>query len=113
MDLSYFFVLLFIFIFTYAILGMEWFANKAIFNLNNEVDLENGVTILQNFNTFLDSFTTVFVILTGDSWSNIFYMHYRGVSPALASFFFLSLKIVGGYILLLLLLAILIEYFDE
>lgn len=45
-DLNSFLVLLFLFIFTYSILGMEWFANKAIFDLDNKIDLEGGVSIM-------------------------------------------------------------------
>ena len=52
-------------------------------------------------------------MLTGDSWTDIFYKHYRGVSSPLASLFFLTLKLIGEYILLMLLLAILIEHFDD
>ena len=112
-DISTFCVLLFLFIFTYSILGMEWFAYYARFDSNWKVDLENGKFIDQNFNTFIEAFTTVFVILTGDNWCDIFYKHYRGVNSISSAFFFLTYKIVGQFILLLLLLAILIEHFDE
>lgn len=92
---------------------MEWFAYNARFDSDWTVDLVNGKFIDQNFNTFIEAFTTVFVVLTGDNWADIYYKHFRGVSSPLSSFFFLTLKLVGQYILLLLLLAILIEHFDE
>ena len=91
---------------------MEWFAHNLKLDINNVPDMENGLSINQNFDSFIQAITTVFIVLTGDNWCDIFYKHYRGVSGPLASFFFLTLKIVGQYILLLLLLPILIEHFD-
>lgn len=44
-DLGIFCVVLFIYIFTYSILGMELFAYNAIFDLDNNIDLDNGITI--------------------------------------------------------------------
>ena len=41
-DISTFSVLLFLFIFTYSILGMEWFAYLARFDSEWHVDLEHG-----------------------------------------------------------------------
>ena len=53
-DVSVFSILLFLFAFTYTLVGMEFFAYKAKFNNNNELDLsENGKYINFNFNTFL------------------------------------------------------------
>lgn len=112
-DISTFCVLLFLFIFTYTILGMEWFAHLIKFDYLSKPNLKDGLSINQNFDSFIQAVTTVFVVLTGDGWCDIFYKHYRAKSGPLASFFFLTLKIVGEYILLLLLLAILIEHFDE
>jgi hypothetical protein len=48
-----------------------------------------------NFNTFFEAFLTVFVTLTGDKWSYIYYKHYRAVGSGIASLFFLSLMLVG------------------
>lgn len=95
-DISTFSVLLFLFIFTYTILGMEWFAYKAKFNSLGQVDYSaNGTYIDSNFNTFLQSFLTVFITLTGDNWSKVYQMHYRAAGGLLASFFFITLIIVG------------------
>jgi hypothetical protein len=74
---------------------MEWFALKIKYNDNNEIDFsENASYLDSNFNTFFDAFLTVFVVLTGDSWTDIYYRHERGVKY-LSSFFFLSLVIIG------------------
>lgn len=54
---------------------MEWFSYKAKFNSNNEIDLNNPEATFPdaNFNSFLNGLLTVFIILTGDGWSNIYY----------------------------------------
>jgi hypothetical protein len=95
---------------------MELFAFKAKFDQFNNVvkdDDPSGIYPNANFNTFLDSFLTVFVVLTGDTWTDIYYKHYRAVDALSSSFFFLTLIVVGQYILLMLFLAILVDNFDE
>jgi hypothetical protein len=64
-DISSFSILLFLFMFTYTLLGMELFAYKVKFNADNVYD-ENGHSPRTNFNTFLIGFTTVFVVITGE-----------------------------------------------
>lgn len=61
----------------------------------------------------MEAFTTSFVVLTGDNWCDIFYKHFRGISSVMSTFFFIVFKIIGQYGLLLLLVAIIIESFDE
>ena len=75
-DISNFIVLMFLFIFTYAILGMELFAFKIRFdNDGNPIDLKNiklsdipstGNSPRENFDNFLNAITTIFIILIGD-----------------------------------------------
>lgn len=105
-DISTFSILLFLFIFTYTILGMEWFAYKVPFI--GDPNPTQATYIDSNFNTFLEAFLSVFVVLTGDTWSNTYYQHFRAVGGVVSTFFFLSLMLVGQYILLMLFLAILV-----
>lgn len=63
--------------FVMAILGMELFAYNARFNSNDKLDLINGDPIDQNFDTFVWAFTTVFILMTEDGWSGIFYYYNR------------------------------------
>lgn len=73
-DISYFFVLLAIFIFIYDLLGLELFSYKVKFNSANEVDMGvDGVYPEANFNGFFMAFLTVFIVLTGDSWTLIYH----------------------------------------
>ena len=92
---------------------MEWFAYKVKLNSSYELDMENGSYPDENFNTFWQAFLIVFTVLTGDGWSSKYYSYYRNVSGPLSSIYFLSLLIVGQYILLMLFIAILVENFDE
>jgi hypothetical protein len=94
-DISTFSILLFIFMFTYTLLGLEMFAFKAKFNANNQVDLVNGDYPDSNFNYFVNSFITVFIILTNDGWSDIYFDYYRAVGAGISTVYFLSLIIIG------------------
>jgi hypothetical protein len=113
-DIATFSILLFLFIVTFTLLGLELFAHRAKFNLDEDlVDLKNGESPRYNFDRFINSFTTVFIVLTNDSMSSIFYNYYRAVGPVSSVLFFISLMIIGQKILLNLFIAILLENFDE
>ena len=111
-DISNFTVLLFLFMFTYTLLGMEVFAYKVRLNGAGNIDPE-GDFPNSNFNNFLEAFTSVFIVLANDGWSVIYFNHYRAVNGAVSTIFFLSLLVFGQFILLNLLLAILLQNFDE
>ena len=75
--------------------------------------MTNGESPKYNFDHFMNSFTTVFIVLTNDGISGIFYNYYRAVGAIAAILFFISLVIIGQKILLNLFIAILLENFDE
>lgn len=112
-SVSYFSVLLFLMIFVFTILGMDLFSYSAKFDENDELDLENGTYPNSTFNSFLDGFLSVFIVLANDGWSTIYFHFYRAVDPITATLFFVSLLFIGQYILLNLFLAILIDRFDD
>ena len=112
-DVSTFSILLFLFIFIYALLGLELFANKAKFDEKHNIDFENGKSPEINFDSFPMAVTTTFIILTNDQWSAIFFDFYRTAGSAQAVLFFISFIIIGQKILLNLFLAIILENFDE
>ena len=66
-DVAYFSVLLLLFIFIYALIGMELYAYKLRFS-GDEVDLEDGISPRENFDDFLHAFVSVFIVLVGDDW---------------------------------------------
>jgi len=95
-DVATFSILLFLFIFTFTLLGLELFAHRAKFNLAlDQVDLDNGESPKYNFDNFLHSFTTVFIVLTNDGVSTIYYDHYRTVGAGAATVFIILLMIIG------------------
>ena len=80
-DVASFSVLLFIFMFILTLLGMELFAYKVkIDPQTNHIDLENGISPEVNFDTFINAFSAVFIILTNDGTSGIYYNLYRSVN---------------------------------
>jgi voltage-dependent calcium channel L type alpha-1D len=114
MDVATFSILLFLYIFIYTLLGMELFAYKAKLDPDTDyVDPVNGVSPEFNFDTFLNSFSLVFIILTNDGTSAIYYNFYRAVSAVSSTIFFVSLVLIGQKIILNLFVAILLENFDE
>ena len=113
-DVASFSILLFLYIFIFTLLGMELFAHKAKLDPDtNYVDLKNGESPNFNFDNFLNSFSLVFIVLTNDGTSAIYYNHYRSVSAFGATVYFVALVLIGQKIILNLFVAILLENFDE
>jgi len=106
-------MLMFLFIFIYSLLGMELFSNQAKFNEDDELDLKNGEFVCANFNDFGTAAISVFIVLANDGWSVIYLNHYRSSGGLKSTIFFISLIIVGQYMILNLLLAIMLRSFDE
>jgi len=99
-------VLLMLFIFIFALLGMQIFGGK--------FETESRST----FNGFYQSFFTVFQILTGEDWNVVMYdgiQAYGGVKSFgfLVSFYFIFLFICGNYILLNVFLAIAVDNLSD
>lgn len=112
-DISTFSLLLFLFMFIYSLIGLELFAYKGKFDSDGNVNDLTGDYPSSNFNEFYNAFTTIFIVLTNDGWSAIYYNYYRGVNSVTSTFYFISLIILGQKVLLNLFLAILLENFDE
>jgi hypothetical protein len=94
-DIATFSILLFLVIFTFTLLGLELFAWRAKFDLEKDILDDKGVSPRFNFDKFLNSFTTVFIILTNDDMSTIFINFYRAVGPVQSIVFFILLGIIG------------------
>ena len=92
---------------------MEVYAYKVKFNADNQVDLSSsGVYPKSNFNTPLEAFLSVFIVLANDEWTTIYFDHYRACDSVSASLIFLSIIIIGQLVLINLFLSILIENFE-
>lgn len=130
-DVSNFSILLFLFIFIYTLLGMEMFANQVAFDGNDQPALpradSNGLLLTDHeslneqgiafpdstFNTWMEAFATVFIVLANDGWSTIYINHYRSTGTLKPSLFFITLLVIGQHIMLNLFLAILISNFYD
>ena len=76
-DISNFSVLLFLFMFTYALLGMELFAYRVAFAADGQVD-SNGSAPRANFNSFLEGITTIYIVLIGEVSNSAQLLHRIG-----------------------------------
>eukprot|EP00347_Sterkiella_histriomuscorum_P021532 403333648 len=78
----------------------------------NSMSTTIGASPRENFDTFLNAFTTIFIVLIGDGWNNIMYNYARSTGgPSMV--FFVTLVIFGKMILMNLFLAILLRNFGE
>ena len=94
--------LLFVFVFVFTVLGMQLFGGKPEF-----------YNVRPNFNTFGDSFLTVFEILTGASWYKTALTAMETSHGASAALFFILWSFIGSFVLLNLVTAMLIETFER
>lgn len=123
LEIGNFAFLLFIFIFIYALIGMQFFANRFHF------DPENLGTVISfgdprydnqrqdyvprsNFDGLFWSMTTVFQILSGENWNTIMYDARRATTSDWAVVYFISLVVLGSFIVMNLFLAILMKNFE-
>ena len=111
-DLRNFSILLFVVIFTYTCLALEFFSYKLKFDENDQLDLINGVSPRINFDGFVNAFVAVFSVLQGESYNIIMYNVARSVGKA-GILFFVTLIVFGQIILLKLFLAVLLENFED
>eukprot|EP00347_Sterkiella_histriomuscorum_P005312 403357086 len=111
-DISSFSILLFLFMFTYVLLGLEIFAHQVKFDEAGNLDIHNGTSPRINFDDFFNAFITIFIVLTGENWDAIMYDFTRA-KGSIAILFFVSFVVIGQLILLNLFLAILLKNFDE
>jgi hypothetical protein len=76
-------------------LGLELFSNKARFNKDGEIDLEHGHSPTFNFDGFKYAFSTLFILLTNDPSSAIYYNYYRTVGSLSSTLYWVSFNILS------------------
>lgn len=89
-----------VFIFVFTVLGMQLFGGKPEF-----------WNVRPNFNTFGDSFLSVFEILTGSRWYKLMLIAMSGSSGVSAAVYFILWSFIGSFVLLNLVSAMLIDTF--
>ena len=114
-DVSNISVLILIFVFSYTLIGMELFAYRLPSGKEETAagGFDDPIKRRSTFNTFIDSFFTVFIVLVGDGWTQIYFDHYRHIGIFTSSLFFMSLIILGQFILMNLFISVLIENFEQ
>eukprot|EP00644_Phytophthora_capsici_P000129 jgi/Phyca11/539928/estExt2_Genewise1Plus.C_PHYCAscaffold_40231 len=114
-EVGNFSVLFLLFLYIYALIGMQTFANQFRFDkYGYRVDRSQDAEYIPraNFDTMLWSVVTVFQILTGENWNGVMMDGWRS-SGWSAVLYFVSLVVLGNFIVLNLFLAILLGNFDE
>jgi hypothetical protein len=105
-------ILLALFIYVFALLGMSFFAGKARFDEDGAVDIVNGVSPRINFDNTKWAALTVFEVMIGENWNAVMYDHMRALGDG-ACVYFIALVVLGNIIMLNLFLAILLGNFDR
>ncbi|KAE9001800.1 Sodium channel protein type 5 subunit alpha [Phytophthora rubi] len=117
-SITNFGVLLFLFIYIYALVGVQFFGNTMRFDdegYPTPFTLEgfwNGTVPRNNFDTLLWAAVTVFQIITGENWNNIMYFAILG-NGMFSCVYFISLVILGDFVLMNLFLALLLDNFGD
>lgn len=101
-----------LFVYIFALLGMQFFAGRLMFDEEGQYDPINGKVPRMNFDTISWSITTVLTCLIGDDWSYIMF-NCMMATGWVASFYFILMIIFGQMVLMNLFFAILIGNFEE
>ncbi|KAJ9468458.1 Sodium channel protein 60E [Diplonema papillatum] len=113
-DTGYLNLIILLYIFCAALLGMQFFGGSFHFPENCPADNPTcpASQPRAHFDSFYASFLTVFQILTRDDWNTVMWDAMRSTHPS-STLYFLTLVICGDFIVLNLFLAILIQSFDR
>jgi hypothetical protein len=115
-DITYYSILLMLFIYIFALLGMELFAHRCKFDDEEQLvtdvaaRIEQGAEMLsprENFDVCYMAMTTVFIVILGEDWPIVMTNYTRGQSPVYV-LYFLVVYSFGNFILLSLFTAILL-----
>mmetsp|Transcript_15907 Transcript_15907/g.24534 ORF Transcript_15907/g.24534 Transcript_15907/m.24534 type:complete len:353 (+) Transcript_15907:2906-3964(+) len=104
-------ILLLLFIYVFALLGMSFFAGKLKFDADDRYD-PDGESPRTNFDHIVWSVITIFIVLLGEGWNDVMYLCNRSAS-GFSAVYFVGLVFTGNIIMLNLFLAILLGNFDK
>lgn len=107
-----FLVLLGLFIFIFAVLGMFIFGGHMTYEEEDEYG-KYDATSRKNFDTLLWALVTIFQTLTLEDWNAGMYDGVRGTKTQFASLYYIVLIMFGNYIMFNLFVAILIDGFGS
>ncbi len=109
-DIVNFAVLVCLFVFMFAIIGMELFAHEVKFNSKNEKDLDTGESSRINFDDIGHAMLSSFSLQIGDNWAT-YYVLYMRYSHLKGTFYFILGVVVLNILLFNLFVGILLENF--
>eukprot|EP00939_MAST-03C_sp_MAST-3C-sp1_P002275 g2275.t1 len=98
-------MLMLLFMMIYSILGMQFFMYK--------LKDDSGVTSRNNYDTFHWAFVSVFQVMAGENWPALMYEGIAGTDWATGSLFYISWVVIGQFVLLNLLLAVIMSNFEN
>lgn len=105
MSFCYLAMLILLFVFIYALLGMSFFGGRF-------TDKDTVGTVRYNFDNFNQAFLTSFILLTVENWNQVMCFAYSStVSQIIIAVYFVSAVFIGNWMLLNLFLAILLDSF--
>lgn len=105
-------ILLLLFIYVFALIGMSFFSGQMKFDEDDKVDHENGESPRTNFDNLGWAVITILQVLLGEGWNEIMYSCMRSVNLFWAVYY-IALVVFGNIIMLNLFLAILLGNFDK
>ena len=111
-----FFILLFIVLFVFSLLGVDLLNNKIKINSQGLIvppNTPDSVSTRFNFDNFLNALITCFLIMIGDNWNELMHDAMRSYKSITVSIFYISLIIIGNWFLMNLFLAILLKNFED
>jgi len=105
-DVGYFSLLIFLYIYICALIGMDFFAYKIrVDNIidENPVDPEEegGVSPRLNFDNFWSAIITIFALLVNEDWNLTLYIFKEGYINKYLSYFYIIFIVCFGNFLLL------------
>ncbi|KDO33418.1 hypothetical protein SPRG_02225 [Saprolegnia parasitica CBS 223.65] len=102
-EIVHFLVFLALFVYIFALMGMDLFATKFYFDGNNRPLPAAKASLLNlhrsNFDTLPNALFTVFQILTYDDWPNVMYDGWLSIGP-LAPLYFVSIIVLGVWVVM-------------
>lgn len=120
-DIANFAILLMLFMYIFALVGMQFFANQLCFAPDTGLQVPSAGQgpcddgqfdrPRSNFDNLTNAIATVFMILTGENWNSVMYDAWRAVGGG-AVVYFILLVVLGNFIVLNLFLAILLGNFE-
>ena len=129
-SLTYYAALLFLFMFIFALLGMELFAQRCKYDEDDELFKSQDaimeayaaqgilVSPRENFDSIHEALTTIFIVIVGEDWNWVLYVFVRALGAESAVWYYLTITyftlivVIGNVLLFSLFTAILLSNFE-